>query len=215
MRIVIADDHPLFRSGVRNLIQATDDLHVAGEAGTGTEAVRLARTVKPELVLMDIRMPDMDGVEATRQIRAQCPEVHVLILSMHKDDKSVMAAMKAGARGFMLKEADGAELLQSIRMVGGGSAVFGSDIAERMMKLFEDGANPSDPLMEQLTGREKEVLKWLAEGDSNAQIAMRLHLSVKTVANNVTNILNKLQVGDRYEARRLIKALEEKGRLRL
>lgn len=211
MEIVIADDHPLFRSGVRNLIQATDDLVIVGEAGNGEEAIRMAEVLKPELIVMDIRMPDMNGVEATRLIKERHPGIHILILSMHKDDKSVFAAMKAGARGYMLKEADGAELLQSIRIVGSGSAVFSPDIASRMMSFFDVRPEPSNPYFEQLTGREKEVLKRVAEGDSNAQIALRLRLSVKTVANNVTNILNKLQVADRNEARQLVKSYEEEA----
>ena len=209
MKIAIVDDHPLFRSGVRNLIQATDDLILVGEAGSGEEAIRLAGELNPDLMVIDIRMPDMNGIEATRRIRELHPHIHILILSMHKDDKSVFAAMKAGARGYMLKEADGADLLQSIRMVGNGIAVFSPEIASRMMNFFEDRPMPANPYFKQLTGREKEVLERIAEGDSNAQIANRLHLSVKTVANNVTNILNKLQVADRNEARQLIKSFED------
>jgi len=210
LSIVIVDDHPLFRSGVRNLIQATDDLVLVGEADTGEAAIRAAETLAPDMMLMDIRMPDMDGIEATRRIRERFPRIRILILSMHQDDKSVFAAMKAGACGYMQKEADGAELLQAIRIVGGGSAVFSPGIASRMMRYFEGRPAPaSNPLLAQLTGREKEVLARLAEGDSNAQIAQRLFLSVKTVANNVTNILNKLQVADRNEARMLVKSLED------
>jgi DNA-binding NarL/FixJ family response regulator len=210
MNIIIADDHPLFRSGVRNLIQATDDLVLIGDASTGKEAIHMAEVNQPDLILMDIHMPDMDGLEATRQIKSKYPNIHILILSLYKDDKSVSAAMKAGAGGYMLKEADGIELLQAIRMVGAGSAVFSPGIASRMASFFEERAAPVNPRLSELTGREKEVLRWLAEGDSNAQIALRLHLSVKTVANNVTNILNKLQVADRNEARLLVKSFEGK-----
>ncbi len=209
MRIVIVDDHPLFRSGVRNLIQATDDLVLAGEADSGEAAIRAAEEIGPDLMLMDIRMPDMDGIEATRRIQSRYPGIHILILSMHQDDRSVFAAMKAGARGYLLKEADGSELLQAIRIAGSGGAVFSPGIASRMMRFFEDRPVPANPLLAQLTGREKEILERLAEGDSNAQIAQRLHLSVKTVANNVTNILNKLQVADRNEARLLVKSMDE------
>jgi DNA-binding NarL/FixJ family response regulator len=210
MNIIIADDHPLFRSGVRNLIHATDDLVLIGDASTGKEAIHLAEVNQPDLILMDIHMPDMDGLEATRLIKNKYPNIHILILSLYKDEESVFAAMKAGAGGYMLKEADGIELLQAIRMVGAGSAVFSPGIASRMASFFEDRVAPVNPLLSELTGREKEVLRWLAEGDSNAQIASRLHLSVKTVANNVTNILNKLQVADRNEARLLVKSFEEK-----
>lgn len=209
MNIIIADDHPLFRSGVRNLIQATDDLILVGEASTGIEAIHMAEENRPNLILMDIHMPGMDGLEATRIIKDKYPNIHILILSLYKDDKSLFAAMKAGAGGYMLKEADGVELLQAIRMVGAGSAVFSPGIASRMASFFDERTAPVNPLLSELTGREKEVLMWLAEGDSNARIASRLHLSVKTVANNVTNILNKLQVADRNEARMLVKSFEE------
>lgn len=209
MNIVIVDDHPLYRNGIRNLIQATDDLLVAGEAGSGEEAIALVEQLKPDLVLMDIRLPRMDGIEATRIIKQRFPGIHVLVLSMHKDDQSVYPAIKAGARGYLPKEADGAELLQTIRMVVGGSAVFGPDIAMRLASYFEDPPEPASSPFDGLTGREKEVLQRLAAGDSNAQIAAKLGLSVKTVANNVTNILNKLQVADRHEARLFAKALEE------
>ena len=206
MNIAIVDDHPLFRSGVRNLIEATDDLTLLWEGSSGTEALRLAGEQAPDLILMDIRMPDMDGIEATRRIKESHPHIHVLILSMHKDDKSVQAVMKAGARGFLLKEEDGVELLQAIRMVGSGRAVFSPDIANRLAGYFEESMKPANSLLSQLTGREREVLEWLVQGDSNARIAQRLQLSVKTVANNVTNILNKLQVADRIEARRLVQS---------
>jgi len=209
MNIIIADDHPLFRRGVCNLIQATEDLVLIGEASTGTEAIHIAEELHPDLMLMDIQMPDMDGLEATRIIKDRFPDIHILILSLYKDDKSISTAMKAGAGGYMLKEADGIELLQAIRMVGTGSAVFSPGIAARMASFFGERAAPMNPLLRELTGREKEVLSRLAEGESNAQIALRLHLSVKTVANNVTNILNKLQVADRNEARMLVKSFED------
>ncbi|MCR2805951.1 response regulator [Paenibacillus soyae] len=211
MNILIVDDHPLYRNGIRNLIQATDDLTVAGEAGSGEEAIELAEQLRPDLVLMDIRLPGMDGIEATRIIKQRFSDIHVLVLSMHKDDQSVFPAIKAGARGYLPKESDGAELLQTIRMVGNGSAVFGPDIALRLASYFEDPPEPEGTLFDELTGREKEVLQRLAAGDSNAQIAAKLGLSVKTVANNVTNILNKLQVADRHEARLLAKTMGEAG----
>lgn len=209
MKIILADDHPVFRSGVRNLIQATDDLIVVGEACDGKGAVRLTEELNPDLVILDIRMPDMDGIEATRKIKERQPSTHVLILSMYKDDKSVFAAMKAGARGYLLKEADGAELLQSIRLVGSGISVFSPEVASRIMAFFEDKRVPPNPYFEQLTDREIEVLMLIAEGDSNARIAEKLQLSVKTIANNVTNILNKLHLADRNEARQLVRSYEE------
>ncbi|WP_248924522.1 response regulator transcription factor [Paenibacillus hamazuiensis] len=207
MNIVIADDHPLFRGGVRNLLMTTDDLQVVGEASSGEEALILAESLQPDLMLMDIRMPGLNGIEATRRIKEQFPRIEILILTMFRDDQSVFTAMQAGAKGYVLKDAEEDELLQSIRMVGSGAAVFSSDIAARMMHYFSETKEqkPVDPVFSELTKREMEVLERIAEGDSNAEIAVRLNLSVKTVANNVTNILNKLQVADRTEAKRLLR----------
>jgi len=208
MNIVVADDHPLFRSGVRNLLCTTEDLRIVGEASTGEEAIELASRLKPDLILMDIRMPGLNGIEATRLIKEKHPDIQIVILTMFKDDQSVFTAMRVGARGYILKDADEAELLQSIRMVGSGGAVFGSDIASRMIHYFK-ASTPSEPMLDdtlsELTKREREILELIAEGDSNARIATRLHLSTKTVANYVSTILNKLQVVDRNEAKRLIK----------
>lgn len=206
MNILIADDHPLFRNGVRNLLKTTDDLHVVGEASTGDEALELAGSLRPDLILMDIRMPGLNGIEATRLIKAQYPAIEVIILTMFREDQSVFTAMRAGAKGYVLKDADEAELLQSIRMVGSGGAVFGSDIAERMMQYFSTSKTvmADDDTFSELTRREMEILERIAEGDSNAQIAARLHISIKTVANYVSNLLNKLQVEDRNAAKRLL-----------
>lgn len=206
MNILIADDHPLFRNGVRNLLKTTDDLHVVGEASTGDEALELAGTLRPDLILMDIRMPGVNGIEATRLIKAQYPQIEVIILTMFREDQSVFTALRAGAKGYVLKDADETELLQSIRMVGSGGAVFGSDIAERMMHYFSTSRTvmADDDTFSELTRREMEILERIAEGDSNAQIAARLHISAKTVANYVSNLLNKLQVEDRNAAKRLL-----------
>ncbi|MGC5326003.1 response regulator transcription factor [Brevibacillus sp. SYSU BS000544] len=211
MRVLIADDHPLFRGGVRNLLQTTEDLQLVGEASTGEEALALASTLQPDIILMDIRMPGCNGIEATRLIKEQHPHIQILILTMFKDDKSVFTAMRAGARGYVLKDADESELLQSIRMVGSGGAVFSSDIASRMIHYFSapKAVEEIDPAFAELTVREREILERIAEGDSNAEIASTLHLSVKTVANYVTNILNKLQVVDRNEAKRMLKRSRE------
>ncbi|CAI6082859.1 response regulator transcription factor [Cohnella sp. JJ-181] len=226
VRIVIAEDHPMFRSGMRGLLATTDDLEVVGEAADGEEAVRVAGELLPALVLMDIRMPGLNGIEATRLIRERHPGTEVLVLSMHSDDRSVFAAMRAGAKGYVLKDADGDELLQSIRMVGSGRAVFGTGIAERMMQYFAERTAPgadfaSDGAADReadadwrllaasgafsgLTRRETEILARIASGDTNARIAERLFISAKTVANHVSTILSKLQVLDRHEARRLV-----------
>ncbi|HZG84301.1 response regulator transcription factor [Paenibacillus sp.] len=213
MKIVIADDHPLFRSGVRNLLKTTDDLVVVGEASSGDEAVELAGALQPDVVLMDIRMPGLNGIEATRVIKERFPSIEVLMLTMFQDDQSVFTAMRAGAKGYVLKDADEAELLQSIRMVGGGGAVFSSDIAARMIHYFAAAPKPAvkadHPALSELSKREMEILELIAEGQTNAQIAARLFISVKTVANNISNMLNKLQVADRNEARRLLKESRE------
>lgn len=207
MKIIIADDHPLFRKGVRNLLGTTDDLDVVGEASSGDEALKLAGTLQPDLVLMDIRMPGLNGIEVTRLIKQTYPQIEVLILTMFRDDQSVFTAMRAGAKGYVLKDADEDELLQSIRLVGSGRAVFSSDIAGRMIHYFAstkaaDSSFP--PELSELTKRELEILELIASGETNTQISAQLHISVKTVANNVSNLLNKLQVADRYEAGKLL-----------
>jgi len=225
MRIVIAEDHPMFRNGVRSLLATTEDLKVVGEAGTGEEAISLAGELRPDLMLMDIRMPGMNGIEATHVIRESYPDTEVLVLTMYHDDHSVFTAMRVGAKGYVLKDADEEELLQAIRMVGSGRAVFGTGIAERMMHYFasrnppaavDSGAETeidrelgrpalaSDPAFAGLTRREAEILSRIARGDTNAQIAERLYISAKTVANHVSTLLNKLQVMDRHEARKLV-----------
>ncbi|MGG1675683.1 response regulator [Neobacillus sp. NRS-1170] len=208
MRILLADDHPLFRSGVRNLIQTTEDLEVIGEAATGDEAVEMALKLKSDVVVMDIRMPGLNGIEATRVIKEKLPKMKILIVTMLKNDKSVFTAMKIGARGYCLKDASEMELMQAIRMVGNGGAVFSSDIAERMMNYFSmpEKKEVLNPALSELTGRETEVLEQIAQGYTNTQIGARLHLSTKTVANHISNILNKLQVADRYEAKRIYNA---------
>lgn len=223
MRIMIAEDHPMFRSGVRSLLATTDDLEVVGEASDGIEAIKLAGELLPDLIIMDIRMPGLNGIEATMRIKEQYPAIEILILTMYQDDQSVFTAMRVGAKGYVLKDADEEELLQSIRMVGSGSAVFSTGIAERIMHYFAsqssqgstgstDGEEQGigrhgllrDPAFAELTRREAEILERIAVGDTNAQIADRLHISAKTVANNVSNILNKLQVMTRHEARKLV-----------
>ncbi|TNJ57652.1 response regulator transcription factor [Paenibacillus hemerocallicola] len=212
MKMIIADDHPLFRKGVRNLLGTTEDLEVVGEASSGDEALELAGTLQPDLVLMDIRMPGLNGIEVTRLIKQAYPHIEVLILTMFRDDQSVFTAMRAGAKGYVLKDADEDELLQSIRMVGSGRAVFSSDIAGRMIHFFSSptAAEPANhPELSELTKRELEILQLIAVGDTNAQISAQLNISVKTVANNVSNLLNKLQVADRNEAGKLLQRSRE------
>jgi len=211
VNILLADDHPLFRSGVRNLIQTTDDLKVIGEASTGEEAVELALRLRPDIIVMDIRMPGINGIEATRLIQEKDPRIKILVVTMLKNDKSVFSAMQNGARGYVLKDAGEMELLQSIRMVGGGGAAFGTDIAARMMDYFSAAQMnaPRNPALAELTARELEILQLIQEDYTNAKIAASLHLSPKTVANHISNILNKLQVADRYEAGKLYQSAND------
>ncbi|WP_423802230.1 response regulator transcription factor [Neobacillus sp. SAB-20_R2A] len=213
MRIVLADDHPLFRGGVRNLIQTTDDLEVIGEAATGEEAVEMASSLQPDVIVMDIRMPGLNGIEATQIIKEKFPKIKILIVTMLKNDKSVFTAMKMGASGYVLKDAGEMELLHSIRMVGNGGAVFSADIAARMVHYFSktEEIESVNPVLSDLTAREKEILELIVGEKTNAQIAAKLHLSVKTVANHVTNILNKLQAADRHEAKKIFKTSQNWG----
>jgi DNA-binding NarL/FixJ family response regulator len=199
--VMIADDHQLFRDGLRALILAAADMEVAGEAATGREAIALAAKIRPKVILMDIQMPDMDGITATREIMAANPEVSVLIVTMFEDDQSVFTAMQAGARGYVLKGAKHEEMLRAIRAVSSGEAIFSAGIAERMMHFFvaDPRAEPTEAFPE-LTDREREVLALIAQGRANADIARQLTISVKTVRNHVSNILSKLQVADRAQA---------------
>jgi DNA-binding NarL/FixJ family response regulator len=201
IRIVIADDHESFRSGLRSLLTQVDGLVVVGETASGDEAVARVAALQPDVVLMDLAMPGMDGIEATRRIVDAAPHVAVLVLTMSDDDDSVFAAVQAGARGYVLKGAQRAELVRSIRAVGAGDAIFGPAVARRLMAYFArprpSGAETAFP---ELTEREREILDLVAQGRSNADITAQLVLSPKTVRNHVSNIFSKLQVRDRAEA---------------
>jgi len=207
IRILVADDHLLFRDGLRALIDSAADCELAGEATTGKEAVSLAADLQPDVVLMDVKMPDMDGLQATRQIVRTSPHIGILVLTMLEDDNSVFAAMRAGAKGYVLKGASHGELLQAIRAVAGGQAIFSAAIATRMVDFFNAMHPAKVPdVFPELTGREREVLGLIAQGANNSEIAKELVISPKTVSNHITNILSKLQVADRTEA--IIKARE-------
>ena len=199
--ILIVDDHPVFRFGLRALIAAEHDLHVAGEATDGAQAVDFITANPVDVVLMDINLPDVNGIEATRRILQRAPGTRVLIVTMFDDD-TVFSALKAGALGYILKGASGEETLRAIRAAANGEAIFSPTIAQRMMQHF-DAPGRIEPFPE-LTEREREVLALLAQGLTNAAIAERLSLSVKTVRNRVSDIFSKLQVSDRAEA--IIKA---------
>jgi DNA-binding NarL/FixJ family response regulator len=201
LRVLIADDHTLFRYGKQGLLSTQPDIEVVGEATAGEEALALAGELQPDVVLMDIKMPGINGIEATRRILEDHPHVRILMVTMFEDDASVFTAMRAGARGYVLKDAAKDDVLSAIRTVGRGGAVFSPGIAARLMDFFTT-ARPAVPreAFPTLTEREREMLHLMAQGASNAEISRLLSLSVKTVANYVSNILHKLQVADRKGA---------------
>jgi len=206
IRIFIADDHAMFREGLRALFSALPDIVVVGEAPNGAAAVAQVSTLQPDVVLMDINMPDLNGIDATRQILATQPSLGIIMVTMLEDDASVFAAMRAGARGYVLKGAHHEEILQAIRLVATGQAVFGPAIATRMMNFFQGLKQPAPntgvavQAFPELTEREREVLILIAQGVSNKEIAEKLVISMKTVSNHITNIFGKLQVADRAQA---------------
>jgi DNA-binding NarL/FixJ family response regulator len=208
LRVLIADDHPLFRHGIAALLSATPDLEVVGEATSGEEAIRLADSLQPDVILMDIRMPGVNGIEATRQIQHASPHIRILIVTMFEDDASVFTAMRAGARGYLLKDAQKADMLAAIRAVGRGEAMFSPAIAARLIDYFA-GLHPASAppqAFPELTEREREILTLIAQGRNNTEIANRLVLSPHTVRNYVSNVFSKLQVADRAQA--IIRARE-------
>lgn len=201
IHVLIADDHQLFRDGLKALLLSTSEMDVVGEAATGQEAIRLASKHQPDVILMDIQMPDMDGISATRQIVEANPNVKILIVTMFEDDQSVFSAMRAGARGYVLKGAKHDEMLRAIRAVYSGEAIFSAAIASRMISFFSNTrAQIPQENFADLTDREREILTLIARGQSNAEIAETLTISVKTVRNHASNIFSKLQVADRAQA---------------
>jgi DNA-binding NarL/FixJ family response regulator len=214
IRILVVDDHKLFREGLAALLNAAVETAVVGEAATGQEAITQAAAVTPDVILMDIQMPDMNGIETTRRILARQPNVGVIMLTMLEDDDSLFAAMCAGARGYILKGADKAEVLRTVTAVAEGQALFGPAIASRLTHFFQRGGRETavTPFPD-LTDREREVLDLITQGMSNNDIAARLHISGKTVSNHISSIFNKLHVASRAEA--IVKAQEANtGRFR-
>ena len=201
LTVVIADDHQFFRDGVRALLDAQLDMECVGEAATGEEMIRLSAEVQPDVVLMDVQMPGMSGVEATRQIVSNSPQIRVLVVTMFEDDHLVFAAMRAGARGYLLKGTRHEDMVRAIRAVGSGDAIFSPAIAAKLVDYFA-ALQPSSPtqVFPDLSSREREILALLAQGYKNAEIADRLVISPKTVRNYVSNIISKLQVADRAQA---------------
>ena len=207
IRILIADDHPVFRFGLRSLLNAMPDTEVLGEVTTGDEVIAAATTLQPDVILMDINMPGVNGIEATRRIREANPSIHILIVTMLEDD-SVFAAMRAGARGYVVKGAEPTEVLRAIRAVADGEAIFSPGVAERVIHYFAtppaaigDWTRSADRVeFPDLTEREREVLALIARGLTNGAIAEQLVLSPKTIRNYITEIFSKLQVADRAQA---------------
>ena len=199
IRVMIVDDHPLNRSAMHALLDSILDVEVCGEAASGAEAVEVARDAKPDVVVMDLEMEGMDGFEATRRLTAERPGLAVLVLTMHESDETVFSAMRAGARGYLLKGSQQEEILRAIRAVAGGEAIFGPSVGQRVLQYFASGPRTVEPFPE-LTTREREILDQIASGASNGEIARKLFLSPKTVSNNVSIILDKLQLADRAKA---------------
>jgi DNA-binding NarL/FixJ family response regulator len=200
IRVLIADDHPLFRGGLKAMLSQIEEIEVVGEVTTGREAVTVAADCKPDVIVMDIQMPELNGIDATREITRADPNVGVLVLTMFEDDDSVFAAMRSGARGYVLKGADQAEIQRAIEALADGEAIFGPAVAQRVMRFFAGATALAPTPFPDLTEREREVLELVARGLSNGEIQRRLVVSPKTVRNHVSNILGKLRVADRSQA---------------
>ncbi len=199
IRVVVADDHPIVREGMRALLTSLPGFDVVGVAATGRDAVREVVATRPDVAVLDLQMPDLDGIAATREIARAAPDVAVLVLTMFSDDDSVFAAMRAGARGYLVKGAEQDEIARAIRAVDAGEAIFGPAVAQRVLGFFAAPPVANVPFPD-LTGREAQILDLLAAGLPNGAIAARLNVAPKTVANNVSTIFTKLQVADRAAA---------------
>lgn len=204
IRLLIVDDQRLMREGLRTLLELEPDLEIAGEAEDGLSAIEQYEALQPEVVLMDIRMPRLDGVEATRRLRQRWPEARVIILTTFDDDAYVFDGLRAGALGYLLKDVSGSELAEAIRKVAGGGALIEPSVARKVLaefaRLAEPASSPAESLPEPLSARELEVLRLLAQGASNKQIASRLYLAEGTVKNYISAVLDKLNVEDRTQA---------------
>lgn len=200
VRVLIADDHPVFRDGLASLLGTQPEVTVVATAADGAEAVALAAAHAPDVVVMDLQMPELNGIDATRVLAETQPDVRVLVFTMGEEDGTVLAAMRAGARGYLVKGASQDEVARAISTVHAGGLVFGASLALRIADLLSGTATPDRSAFPQLTERELEILDLIAAGRNNAQIASELYLAPKTVRNNVSNILAKLQATDRAEA---------------
>jgi DNA-binding NarL/FixJ family response regulator len=206
IRLLVVDDHPAYRRGLELMLADTGDIEIVGEAATGERAVELAASLAPDVVLMDLRMPGLDGIEATRRLTRSGSAAAVVVLTMFEDDDSVFAAMRAGARGYLLKGAEQDEIVRAIRAAAAGEAIFGPQVAQRVIAHFANGSGSAAASFPSLTEREREVLEMVAAGKGNATIAHELMISLKTVRNHVSNIFTKLQVSERSQA--IVKARE-------
>lgn len=198
-RVLVVDDHPTFRDGIRAVLSRAPGIEVVGECGSGEELLKWCATDLPDVVLLDLLMPGMGGLEAARRLSSEHPEVAVLVVTMSDADESVFAALRAGAAGYVLKDSPGKQIADSVHLVAEGQAVFGAPVARRIAAFFSGSGAVPQPFPE-LTGREREVLDLVSRGLDNGAIAGRLSLSSKTVRNVVSNVLGKLQVATRAEA---------------
>ncbi len=199
-RVLVADDHPAFRRGLELMLRDVDGVEMVGEAETGQRAVELSGELRPDVVLMDLRMPGLDGIEATRRITRGSAPMAVVVLTMFEDDDSVFAAMRAGASGYLLKGAEQDEIVRAIRAAAAGEVIFGPEVGRRVIAHFATGAGSTAAAFPSLTEREREVLDLIARDKGNATIAHDLMISLKTVSNHVSNVFTKLQVADRSAA---------------
>ena len=201
IHVLIADDHPFYREGVRTMLHTAPNIEIIGEAANGEDTIAQAERLQPDVILMDLKMPGMGGIEATRRILQTSPHIGVLVLTMFEADETVFAAMRAGARGYLLKDADQEELIRAIKAVSRGEAIFSPAIAQRLIHYFAAlRPTAADLAFPELTDREREILHLIAQGHSNTDIAGQLLVSLKTVRNHVSNIYSKLQVADRAQA---------------
>ena len=206
-RILIVDDQVITRSGLQNLLTTQPDLEIIGEAKDGQEAIEMASDLQPDVILMDLRMPGTNGIEATRRIRRTSPHIHILVLTVFEDDTSVFPAIRAGASGYLLKNTDQDELMRAVRTVAEGGAIFSPGIAQRVLGYLNAPATAvPDELFDELTAREREILELIAQGKTNSEIASILSLSPKTVSNYISNVLLKVHATDR--AKLMLMALE-------
>ncbi len=200
IRVLIADDHEVVRVGLRSLLESVDDIQVVGEAASGIEAIERAEALQPDVVVMDVRMPEMGGIEACRAIRSANPNIKVIMLTSYSDDEAVFASLMAGAGGYVLKRIGTSQLIEGIRVVASGGSMLDPKVTGRVLERLREGDETEDETVEVLTDQERRILDLIAQGFTNREIAERLFLSEKTVRNYVSNILGKLQVSNRTQA---------------